>query len=120
MHQPEESSMRMHKPGFKDPKLIVGLILILISIAGVIGIIRINNQTYTYYTAKNDISIGQKITPDMLIEKQVNLGDSKDRYLSREQLESGKYIAVRQIPAGSLLARHLHTRIFRSVDGLLR
>ena len=47
MHQPEESSMRMHKPGFKDPKLIVGLILILISIAGVIGIIRINNQTYT-------------------------------------------------------------------------
>ena len=86
MHQPEESSMRMHKPGFKDPKLIVGLILILISIAGVIGIIRINNQTYTYYTAKNDISIGQKITPDMLIEKQVNLGDSKDHYLSREQI----------------------------------
>ena len=104
MHQPEESSMRMHKPGFKDPKLIVGLILILISIAGVIGIIRINNQTYTYYTAKNDISIGQKITPDMLIEKQVNLGDSKDRYLSREQLESGKYIAVRQIPAGELIS----------------
>ena len=94
----------MHKPGFKDPKLIVGLILILISIAGVIGIIRINNQTYTYYTAKNDISIGQKITPDMLIEKQVNLGDSKDRYLSREQLESGKYIAVRQIPAGELIS----------------
>lgn len=104
MHQSEESSMRMHKPGFKDPKLIVGLILILISIAGVIGIIRINNQTYTYYTAKNDISIGQKITPDMLIEKQVNLGDSKDRYLSREQLESGKYIAVRQIPAGELIS----------------
>lgn len=104
MHQPEESSMRMHKPGFKDPKLIVGLILILISIAGVIGIIRINNQTYTYYTAKNDISIGQKITPDMLIEKQVNLGDSKDHYLSREQLESGKYIAVRQIPAGELIS----------------
>ena len=104
MHQSEESSMRMHKPGFKDPKLIFGLILILISIAGVIGIIRINNQTYTYYTAKNDISIGQKITPDMLIEKQVNLGDSKDRYLSREQLESGKYIAVRQIPAGELIS----------------
>ena len=100
MHQPEEVVCVCTSRVFKDPKLIVGLILILISIAGVIGIIRINNQTYTYYTAKNDISIGQKITPDMLIEKQVNLGDSKDRYLSREQLESGKYIAVRQNSCG--------------------
>ena len=104
MNQPEESTMRIHKPGFKDPKLIVGLVLILISIAGVIGIIRINNQTYTYYTAKGDIPIGQKITPDMLVTKEVNLGDSKDRYLSREQIESGKYIAVRQIPAGEFIS----------------
>ena len=103
MHQPEESSMRMHKPGFKDPKLIVGLILILISIAGVIGIIRINNQTYTYYTAKNDISIGQKITifhVSNLNQESISL--------------CGKFLR------GSLLARHLHTRISRSADGLLR
>jgi len=54
VHQPEESSMRMHKPGFKDPKLIVGLILILISIAGVIGIIRINNQNWRLIGYKSD------------------------------------------------------------------
>ena len=45
MHQPEESSMRMHKPGFKDPKLIVGLILFLMVLEGVSEIIRINNPT---------------------------------------------------------------------------
>jgi len=61
-----EPSARLQRPGIKDPKLLMGILLILVSIVGVIAVIQLNNHTTQYYAAKSDIHVGDKITSDML------------------------------------------------------
>lgn len=76
---------RLQKPGWKDPKLLVGLALILLSVVSVIGVVRATNQTETFYALARDVPVGQKITVEDLREVDVRLSDSASRYMRNTQ-----------------------------------
>ena len=39
-----ETSARLRRPGLKDPKFIVGILLVLVSLVGTIAVIQLNNR----------------------------------------------------------------------------
>lgn len=100
-----EPSARLHRPAIKDPKLILGILLITISIIGVIAVIQLNNQTTQYYAAKSDIRIGEKISADMLTPVDANMGSATKNYISADEVKKGDLVAKRQIPAGDILTK---------------
>jgi len=100
-----EPSARLQRPGIKDPKLLMGILLILVSIVGVIAVIQLNNHTTQYYAAKSDIHVGDKITSDMLTPVDANLGSSSERYITSEEINKGDLMATRYIASGEIIGK---------------
>lgn len=108
----ENLAPRFRKPGFRDPKLLAGVLIILLSVLGVVGLVRATNQTQPYYIASKNIGIGEKITTDNVTTTQVKLGESADLYLSAEQAIADGAVATRPLAAGEFLSpRSLSTEV---------
>ena len=73
---------RLKKPSWKDPKLLVGILLVLASVAGVISLVGAADQTAEAYTAREAIAVGEKLTVDKLNRVRVRLGDLEQHYLT--------------------------------------
>lgn len=101
--QQKPTAPRFRKPGLKDPRLLAGILLIVVSVLGVAGIIRVTNQTSPFYVATRDIERGEAITADNLATVHVNLGESASQYLSAEQVLDEGSLAARPVKAGELL-----------------
>ncbi|MDJ0356441.1 hypothetical protein [Paenarthrobacter sp. PH39-S1] len=96
---------RLKKPSWKDPRLLVGILLVLASIASVVALVGGADQTTEVYAARNNIGLGQKITPDELTTVRVRLGDAEGMYaVAADPLPAGQ-MAVRLVPRGELLAK---------------
>ncbi|WP_343902090.1 SAF domain-containing protein [Arthrobacter rhombi] len=94
---------RLRKPGWKDPRLLVGLLLVAASVAGVLTLVSTQNQTVPMYVARQDIALGQKIDPAKLRVVDVRLDAVRDSYLSAEQPPADDLQANALIRSGELL-----------------
>lgn len=99
---------RLKKPSWKDPKLLVGILLVLASVVGVISLVGAADQTAEAYTAREPIAVGEKLTADKLNRVKVRLGDVEQHYLTPatgvpEGLVAAQRIGKDQlVPRGSL------------------
>lgn len=96
-------SARFQRPGFKDPRLLIGLLLIAVSIVAVIGILRLGNKTAPYYKANRDISVGEKISAGDYSLIDVRLADAENLYVSEQQGIPEGAVATSRIASGQLL-----------------
>ncbi|GAB4099824.1 hypothetical protein [Sinomonas halotolerans] len=93
---------RLAKPSWKDPRLLVGLLLVLASVAGVVALVDAADRTVPAYAAKEDIAVGQSIGPDQLVRVDVSLGDAEGRYLVGDTVPEGK-VALQRVVKGDLV-----------------
>lgn len=93
---------RLRKPSWKDPRLLIGIMLVLASIAGVIAIVRSAETRATVYAARDDIGVGQSIKAEDLVAVEVQLGDAQSRYLVDAQSIADR-VAVQRIAKGNLV-----------------
>lgn len=93
---------RLRKPSWKDPRLLVGILLVLASIAGVVALVRAADTSIVAYAAKEDIAVGQSVGLDQLVAVEVRLGNVEGRYLTSGGLPDGK-VAVQRIAKGDLV-----------------
>lgn len=100
----ENLAPRFKRPGLKDPKLLTGLLIIVLSILGVIGVIQATNSTQPVYAASRDIKINEELTSDNTTIIQVHLGQSQDRYLPADQPLPQGLLARQALSSGELLA----------------
>ncbi|MDQ6752363.1 MAG: hypothetical protein M3017_02865 [Actinomycetota bacterium] len=96
---------RLKKPSWKDPRLLVGILLVLAAIAAVVALVGGADRTSDVYAARENIVVGQKITPDALIRVRVRLGEVEGAYWVAADALPADQVAVRLIPRGELLAR---------------
>ena len=106
---------RLRKPSWKDPRLLIGMLLVLASIAGVVAIVRAAETRTTVYAARDDIGVGQDVNPDDLVGVEVRLGDAEPRYLTDPTALAGR-VAVQRIAKGDLVP----VSALGSADGLGR
>lgn len=94
---------RLKRPSWKDPRLLIGLLLVLASTAGVIALLESRDTTTEVYSARQDIAVGSALTAEELVAVPVRLGDSTGAYLLvAEGLPEGA-VATRLITQGELV-----------------
>ncbi|WP_282852622.1 SAF domain-containing protein [Gulosibacter sediminis] len=84
-----------------DPRLIIGIVLVAGSIAGVVGVVQSTAQTTTVYALGQAVAAGDTITAEQLTAVEVSAATPTELYLTEASAES--YIATRPIGAGELV-----------------
>lgn len=85
-----------------DARFLLGILLIVASVAGVWFVVAAARQTAPAYTAAHTIVPGESITSDDLRAVDVALGQVGDAYLSPDSLSEGM-VATRTIASGELV-----------------
>ena len=99
------AAARLKKPSWKDPRLLVGILLVLASVAGVIALVGAADRTVQVYVAREGIAVGQKLSRDDLSVAKVRLDDVESGYVTVESgLPEGK-VAVQRVANNQLLPR---------------
>ena len=107
---------RLKKPSWKDPRLLVGLLLVLASTVGVIALLDSQNTTTEVFAARGDIAVGSSVTSEDLVAVPVRLGASSGAYLPvSEGIPEGS-VATRLVPQGELVP----SSVLGSADALDR
>ena len=96
---------RLKKPSWKDPRLLVGILLVLASVAGVVSLVGAADQTTEAYAAREPIAVGETLTADKLHRVKVRLGEVEQRYLTPESGLDAGLVAVQRIGKDQLLPR---------------
>ena len=96
---------RLKKPSWKDPRLLVGVLLVLASVAGVVSLVAAADQTTEAFAASQPIAVGEKLTQDKLHRVKVRLGDVEQYYLTPESGMAEGMVAVQRIGKDQLLPR---------------
>ncbi|WP_232818933.1 SAF domain-containing protein [Homoserinimonas sp. OAct 916] len=86
-----------------DVRLIVGVVLVAVSIAGVSLIVTLADRTIPIYAARIDLAAGEVVTADKLVVADVQLGSRSASYVQPGDLDRGQAVAVRPIAAGDLV-----------------
>jgi len=83
---------RLRRPGWRDPRLLLGLLLIAVSVTAVTATVRAADETTPYYAARSTLTPGAIVTRD-------------DVKVVRVRLEGGTYVAPGDEPWGKVVAR---------------
>ena len=100
---PEPTAKRLQRPSWRDARLLVGLVLVLLGTAVGARIIASYDDTVPMYAASTAIRPGDHLTPDNVRRVDVQLGDQTSRYLSARSAVADDIYALRDIPEGELV-----------------
>lgn len=96
---------RLKRPSWKDPRLIVGILLVLTSVAGVISLLAGADRTTEVFAAKNSIAVGERLTAEHVVRTKVRLGDTEQHYIPASSALPENAVAVQRIGKDQLVPR---------------
>ena len=104
---PESAAIaaRLKRPSWKDPRLMVGILLVLASVAGVVYLIGSADRTTEVYAARDGIAVGEPVTPDNVVRVRVRLGDTEQHYITASDGLPAGTVAVQRIAKDQLVPR---------------
>ena len=100
-----ETAPRLKKPSWKDPRLLLGVLLVLGSVAGVGALVASQDQTTQVLAAAREIPVGTVLEPDDFDVVQVALGGLEGTYMPASDPFPEDAVAGSLIRRGELLAR---------------
>ena len=86
-----------------DPRLVIGVLLVLASAAGVYTVVTASDRSTTVLGARDALLPGQEVHVEDLIELSVRDDDTADRYLAPADLPAAGLIVTRTVAAGELV-----------------
>nr|WP_066292733.1 hypothetical protein [Arthrobacter sp. B6] len=99
------AAARLKRPSWKDPRLLVGILLVLASVAGVISLVGSADRTTEVYAARDSIGVGEMLTVDNMVRAKVRLGDIEQHYIPVEGGLPEGAVAVQRIGKDQLVPR---------------
>lgn len=97
------SAVRFRKPSWRDPRLLVGLLLVLLSVLGVILLVAAANRNEPYYTAATDLAVGQRVTAEDLTTVDAHLQETSSQYIPGVQPLHEDAVVTQRVPRGQLV-----------------
>ena len=91
---------RLRRPGWKDPRLVVGLLLIGIAVAGTALAVKSAERTAPVYAARDTLVPGTVLEPEMLVVVEVRVGSG---YLGAPDDAPWGAAVTRTVGAGELV-----------------
>lgn len=104
-HDAATTGARLKPPSWKDPRLLVGILLVLASVVGVISLVGSADQTTEVYAARDSIAVGEKLTPDNVVRAKVRLGETEEHYFTAEAGIPEGMVAVQRIGKNQLVPK---------------
>ncbi|MEO8263280.1 MAG: hypothetical protein ABI566_12000 [Pseudolysinimonas sp.] len=86
-----------------DIRLLIGIGLVALSVAGVMSIVSAADRRVTVYVAADTLAPGDRVEPDQLLARRVNLDDAQALYLSAGDLPDDGLIATAVVRRGELV-----------------
>lgn len=86
-----------------DLRLVIGLVLVTASVAGVVGIVAAFDDGIEVYAAPRPLIEGERITASDLEVRTVNLGADAAHYLSPDTLSDDAVLVARTVGDGELV-----------------
>ena len=88
-----------------DPRLVLGLVLVASSVAGVVALVSAVDDTATVYLAPGPLAPGEHITVDDLRVEQAALPPTGARYLQPGDVPSAGFVVLRPVGEGEMIPR---------------
>lgn len=83
----------------------VGILLVLVSVAGVVFLVGSADRTTEVYAARDGIAVGETLTPENVVRVKVRLGDAEQHYITASDGLPGGVVAVQRIAKDQLVPR---------------
>lgn len=96
------AASRVRGPRWKDPRLVVGILLVLVSVAVGARVFTTADRTTAVWAAARDLDSGAVLSAGDVVQKRVRLLDTASRYVAGSQSPVG-YVLTRAVGAGELL-----------------
>jgi len=96
---------RLKRPSWKDPRLLVGVLLVLVSVAGVTFLVGSADRTTEVFAARDGIAVGERLTPENVVRAKVRLGDTEQHYITVEDGLPQDVVAVQRIAKDQLVPK---------------
>ncbi len=88
-----------------DPRLLIGILLVGASVAGVVGLVTAIDTRTTVYAAAATLAPGDRIDRADLVERAVAIEGAHELYLSIDDLPQDGLVVLRSVREGELLPR---------------
>lgn len=98
------SVLRWQPASWRDPRLVIGVVLVVASILGVVLLVRSVTRTETYMVAAHDLAPGTVLTEKDLVPVEARLAGPGERYVSRDVPVAGATVSD-YVSKGELLTR---------------
>lgn len=104
-HNPGTAGARLKPPSWKDPRLLVGILLVLASVVGVVSLVGSADRTTEVYAARDSIAVGEKLTMDNVVRAKVRLNETEEHYFTAEAGLPQGLVAVQRIGKNHLVPK---------------
>lgn len=100
---PAPTAARLRRPGWRDPRLLVGLALIAVSVVLGSWAVTTAQRTVPVYVARDVLVPGTPLRSSGLVVADVRLADRADGYLRADEPLPAGAVLVRTVGAGELV-----------------
>ncbi|WP_426562243.1 SAF domain-containing protein [Angustibacter sp. McL0619] len=103
----ERAAHRLRPPSWREPRLLLGVLLVLMSVVAGGWVVRSADHTVPVYAARHTLTPGDALTTDDLTVVRVRLGSGAGAYLAAAagSTPPAGAVVLRAVPAGELVAR---------------
>lgn len=101
----EGAADRLKRPSWKDPRLLVGIVIVLASVAGVVALVSAQDRTTPVYAAAHTLSVGESVDEGDLRVVNVQIDEVRDDYLLAEEELPAERQFVSVVEEGELVPR---------------
>lgn len=106
---PLTDAPRLKRARWKEPRLLLGLFLVAVSIVGIVFLVNAMDERTGVYVATADITLGEPLSENNVQIMQVQLGESLQHYLRADPNALDELRANTFIGAGQLIAHDFIT-----------
>lgn len=100
---PEPVATRLRKPGWRDPRLVTGLVIVALSVACGSWVVSAASRTTPVFVADGALTPGTPLTAESLRTVDVRLGSGTGRYLSASEPLPADLVVLRVVDDGELV-----------------
>ncbi|MFD1212681.1 hypothetical protein ACFQ36_11595 [Arthrobacter sp. GCM10027362] len=102
---PSVPALRLQQPSWKDPRLLIGILLVLASLAGVTALVSSADKTVPMLAAKEQIAVGTPLAAEDFVVVDARLGDLEGAYLRAADPMPANAVATSLLRPGELVPR---------------
>ena len=100
---PTPTATRLRAPSWRDSRLLVGVVLVLVSTVGGAVVVARADDRVPVYAAAGQVAPGQRLTPGDVTVVEAQIGDGAAAYLSADRPLPSDAFALREVRPGELI-----------------